>query len=146
MSHWASPAAYLALLSVFCPTFLVLEQRNLIPPASSLPFLTPSFPFPSSTPRTAHCLPRGLFIYGGRWGGEGRRGTGLFRFGRQQWTSVSADGLLQHMVPTCLSPSLALVSLYLSLPSSSPSMSLCLDFFAYSCILTPCLTQTHWVD
>lgn len=62
-----------------------------------------------------------LSMGGGVWRVEARRGTGLFRFGRQQWTSVSADGLLQHMVPTCLPFSL------LSLAFPPPLPSLCLS-------------------
>lgn len=138
------PPSLLRLSFFFYSPLRDLRAKKSDTTCLPLPSLAPSSSSLSSL--KAHCLPRGLFIYGGRRGGEGRRGTSLFRFGPQQWTSVCGDGLLQHMVPTCLSSSFS-PSLKFSLPPPpSFATSLCLDFFAYSCFLPPCLTQTHWPD
>lgn len=131
----SSPSLPLFSLSLFFFFFWVSEQRNLIPPAFPLPFLIPLLLLPQGQPTVC---PRGCLSMGGD---EEESRTGLFRFGRQQWTSVCADGLLQHMVPTCLP-----VSLYPCPPPPIFLMCLCLYFFAYSCVPSPCLTQTCWED
>lgn len=108
---------------------------HLPPPCPSSPLhLLPCSFFPKDSPLSA---PGAVYLWGGDEEERVEGGTGLFRFGRQQWTSVSADGLLQHMVPTCL---------FLS-PSDSPLLLLpflrYVSLFRFLCLFLRSLSLCH---
>lgn len=120
----------------------VQEQRNPIPPASPLAFQTlspaPPPPPPPSPSRTAHCLPRGLFIYGGR------RRTVCFVLAvnngpQSALMDYSNIWYPPVSLPHPLTPSPPL-SLYVSVFFFLFLTSLCLDFF---CLFLRSVSLSH---